>query len=749
MPKLRDDTPAALRPYVFHGVDLAWQDGEDEAWGECPFCGRDDHKFSVNLASSKSKCLHGSCDWNDGGNGVQFLRKLHELGGTEGIEQLMTDRNLLSPATLRAWGVCRSPVTGDWLVPGYGHGQERKLDQLYAYSGNGKGGKRLLLATRGFDLTLVGTNLYNPKVKTVYLCEGPWDAMCLWEVLRQTKVLEGELAPTGSVVSSIGGQCNVLAVTGANVYKEEWYRFFAGKRVVLLFDNDHPHGNNGKTTDGAGYAGMRRTAQLMSKSAEPPESIHYLVWGPNGYNPELPSGYDVRDLLTSGGATLEARVTQLGRLLQMTRPVPEDWIPGRGKEAVRQGGTGQDCLPCTNWAELVLAWQQAMRWPAPGEGLDHALACMLACSISTAQGGDQLWIRVIGQPSSGKSVLAEALSTNRRYVLAKSVIRGFHSGYRSKEEGGGDEDNSLLAVSNGKTLITKDGDTLLQSPNLDQILGEARDVYDRVARTHYRNKVSREYKNQNTTWILMGTGALRQLDTSELGERFLTVDMYGTMTEGLEDEIALLKAYQARRALLITASEANGADDPETTRAKRLTGGYLGYIRDNATILIRRAEHTMDDKATLRCAKLAKWVACLRARPSTKQAERAERELCFRLTSQLTRMAVCLAAVLGCPVDEGVMARVAKAAHDTAGGRTLEILKYLNDPRWEGKGAETPGVVALLHEEEAAVGKLLNFLRKIDVLERYRPELAGGRVRGPVRWRPSQQMLKLYREVMR
>src|SRR5688500_135894 len=146
MPKIQDDTPAALRPFLFHGLDLTWGDQDDEAHGPCPFCGRDDGKFRVNLATSKFGCWHGSCEANTGGNGTTFLRLLHSLGGTAGAEALAADRKLLSPATLRTWGVCRSPVTDDWMIPGYGHGTERKLDQLYVYSGNGKGSKRVLLA---------------------------------------------------------------------------------------------------------------------------------------------------------------------------------------------------------------------------------------------------------------------------------------------------------------------------------------------------------------------------------------------------------------------------------------------------------------------------------------------------------------------------------------------------------------------------------------------------------------------------
>ena len=45
--------------------------------------------------------------------------------------------------------------------------------------------------------------------------------------------------------------------------------------------------------------------------------------------------------------------------------------------------------------------------------------------------------------------MCEALSTNEEFILAKSTIRGFHSGYRL-EGGGQDEDHSLIALVDGK-----------------------------------------------------------------------------------------------------------------------------------------------------------------------------------------------------------------------------------------------------------------------------------------------------------
>lgn len=382
-----------------------------------------------------------------------------------------------------------------------------------------------------------------------------------------------------------------------------------------------------------------------------------------------------------------------------------------------------------------------MRWIP---GLDRTLAVMLAAVASTEAVGDQLWVRVISPPSSGKSVLAEALSVNKQHVHALSTLTGFHSGYDSS--GRGEEDNSLLSRIKNKTLIVKDGDTILQAPNRGTILAEARDIYDRTSRVSYRNKVNRAYEGWNLTVILCGTGSLRELDTSELGERFLTTTIVDRMDLTLEREIALRKAYQAAAEMSYVADgKVESRDGPEMVLAKRLTGGYVSYLRANAQRLLDKAAMGVD--ALERCVDLGEFVACLRARPSAKQSEKVERELMIRLTSQFTRLAKCLTAVLQRPsADADVMARVARVALDTADGRTMTVARHL--AAHGVNGLSTGQLRNLTHETEAELTNLLKFLGKIHVVERYVPELSGGRVQGQARYRLTPTFGELWHRVV-
>lgn len=337
--KLPSAAPKTLEPYLFHGVSLSWSDGRSQATGDCPWCRREG-KFSVEVDTGKWRCLVCNEGTNakgepiNGGNAHTFLRLLWERGNQEvanlslGEREryysgLARDRGLLDWATLASWGVVRSPLNDSWLVPGYG--LESTLNQLYPYApdlSNGKGGKYRLLATAGMPHQLFGIPLFSKEKSTIMICEGPWDAMVLWELLRRSKLDEGtkRLKPTSNPGGSLVRDTNVLAVPGCNVFSQRWGSLTAGKRVVLLFDNDYPKTNRmtGMVSPPAGHMGMRRITRLLVSSESPPSSIGYVDWSGKGeeYCTSLPEGYDVRDHLTKSdeGAYLDGLVERLRRL---------------------------------------------------------------------------------------------------------------------------------------------------------------------------------------------------------------------------------------------------------------------------------------------------------------------------------------------------------------------------------------------------------------------------------------------------
>lgn len=721
--------PKGLRPYLFHGLDLRWEEEDDNAAGDCPWCDREG-KLSVEVDTGKYLCY--GCKAS--GNAYTFLRWLwgvsREQTTVEQYEGLAEDRGLLDAATVMSWGVCRSLLRAEWLVPGFG--VQGKAQQLYRYVT--AGGRTLLMPTPTLGHRLHGVDLLDREKPVVWVCEGVWDAMTLWEVLRVSRIHEGMLVSASDPSRSLGAETAVLATPAASVWRPEWAELLAGRRVVLAFDSDYPRQNakTGQQVEPVGYAAVRRVAGLLAGAKKPPAGIQYLRWGPNGYDPDLPSGWDLRDALQG---TQRERTGALEGLLGRLTPV--------AAEALKRQAAVSDSLgpvDCDNARQLRTAWRKALHWT---DGLDHALVVMLAAVASTKSVGDQLWVKVIGPAACGKSTLCEALSVSKTYVKAVSTIRGFFSGYRSEEKGAGGQDNSLVPLIRNKTLVTKDGDTLLTSPNLPQILSEGRDLYDGTARTHYRNAMGQEYEGIRVTWLLCGTSSLRSIDSSELGERFLDCVIMEGIDDEMEDEIGWRKAQQARNhALIESDGEATSQYSPELLRAMQLTGGYVEWLREHA--VKKLAGIDVSDDALKRCQTLAKFTAYMRARPSVHQEENAERELSSRLVSQLVRLAQFIAVVLNVgEVDDAVMSRVKRVAMDTSRGLTLKLIQHLRE---SGEGLQPKTAAMLLAKSVHQVHQLLRFLHALGAIRTYRVTRAHG-VKGPVLWRLTDTMERLYDEV--
>jgi hypothetical protein len=212
--------------------------------------------------------------------------------------------------------------------------------------------------------------------------------------------------------------------------------------------------------------------------------------------------------------------------------------------------------------------------------------------------------------------------------------------------------------------------------------------------------------------------------------------------DAMEDEILWRVANRADRNLAIESNgEASSHYEPELAEAMQLTGGYVGWLRENASAYLATIENPNWVKR--RCTRLGMFVAYMRARPSVRQDETAEREFAARLVSQLIRLGKCLALVLNkAAVDADVMLRVKRVALDTARGKTLAIASYLYD---SGDTGLPPGSIAMrvsLTEDKART--LLRFLRQIGVVEFYSDDTTKNR---PY-WRLTPRLHRLFAEVM-
>ena len=754
------NTPEKLKPYVAHGVNLNIPDdltGVGAVTGDCPWCSAE-MRFNVTTDEGLWRCV--KCNIGSvkgGGNVFTFLRTLHaeSMKATTESEYkaLAQSRGLMFTDTLRAWGVCRSIIDGEWVIPAYsvknGTTEGGKLTQLYRYVD--LNGKMRLLATAGLPHGLHGPDLPTPvgghqltrresaQHGPVYRFEGPWDGMAFWEVARRAYVSdEGNLMPTSNMEASLLWSGSVIAVPGCGVYGPSWAALSANRPDYAFYDNDHPkeHPKGSGRTSQPALEGLQRATDTILKAATPPKEMRYLRWGTTSYHdPNLADGYDVRDHIRGpkGNNGLIERIRAVETLLQKLQSLPQEWTAGR-----EAGGVTIRAETCTTWKDLMTAFRGVHK---PTEGNVRVLASCLASVLSVPNLGDQLWLMVVGPPSSGKSTICEALSANRQYVLPKDTLTGLFSGWQLGL--GKDENLSLAGELSNKTLVVKDADTVLQSPKCAEIMSQLRGLYDRAMRTQYKNRMSKDWEGLNTTVIIFGTATLYELDAAEKGARYLTVDIQPVHDRELEREIGERTAYRAFKNMRMHANgTAQSQDTPEMLKFKQMTAGYISYLRENSLALTSAIED-LDEKTAGAVTDLGELIAYMRSRPPKKQTEKVERENPYRLISQLMRLSVGLTVVLNKKrIDQEVLAHVRAVALNTAQGSVLTLCDYIRSAR-----ATTSNLIAQAtgksHEEAIAV---LRFLRKIGAVESYH-NTTGMVKTGRPKWRLTPALAGLYSRV--
>lgn len=776
MPRMKDLHPA-LKPYTHHGLRFDVREDLNEATTDCPFCGKEG-KFHVGLDTGQWQCkLCMEGNQKGGGNALIFIRLLWEMSLRQTREDeyraFATERSLLAWETPREWEFAKSVLTGEWIVPG--RNAEGRINQLYRYMYEREAEKFILIPTPALDEKkedqerhgLFGRQLYDQDKEDLYVCEGPWDGMILWEVLKRARKDRGteKLLRTANPDLSLLSSSNVLATPGCNVFYEPWLCLCGRKRVFLCFDNDYPreHPKTKEWIEPAGHNGMKRLTQMLSRADVRPEAVFYLRWSDlpdevvdvntwtHAYNDSLPDGYDLRDWFGEEGFGPGERLKEFSRLFDecYLRPVPDEFVQGRASDAKVEGGVVVESLPCSSWEDLYLAWEKPFTM-TPGH--KRALAVMLACAASTEMIGEcPLWALIMGPPSSGKTSMMAGLEVARRYVHPKSELRPLYSGFKNDKDG--TEDFSLIAQLHLKTLTVKDADPLLKSPARALILAQLRDAYDGATRSHFNNGTSRSYENLRMTVLLCGTSSLLELDAAEFGARFLICKIMDGMNQEFERAVGMRAFLQeCENTLHLSNGKPEANKGKDIGEAQRMTGGYLEYLRKNINDL--RGKLVVPIKYAKVLCGFGEFVAVARARPSLKQSEVAEREFSARLVKQFTRLAICLAIVLGKEeVDDEVVDMVRTIAKDTAGtakSRSLTLLRHLHESGEDGMRAVD--LALMLSEDVKETLRTLTFLRRTEAAIVFTPEPYVVNKGKPVilepRWRLTDRVLDLYDQVL-
>lgn len=375
-------------------------------------------------------------------------------------------------------------------------------------------------------------------------------------------------------------------------------------------------------------------------------------------------------------------------LFSRIKEAPPHWFSQKApsKNSKKSGSIvdENDGLDCTSYNELVLPWMDALHW---SENIDIAFATMLSVVASTKLQGSQIWSRVMGPPGSVKTTLCEAVGANKRWCHNFSKFTGIHSGDAKVPEG-----SRIIDKIQDRTCIVNEGDMIVSAPPTIQltILSELRDIYSGIIRSEYRTGLTTDITGVRSTWIIAGTGSLRMLNRSQLGDRFFDVIIYKRNSKGGEDaeENLLLEKvanYAINRCRNESGEDLSQKDTNEKITAIRKTIGFVDWLRENTPSLTGNIADKLENNksVSLRLTRLAQLVAYMRTRPDAKsEAEDIESELATRLTEQFIRLAICLTVVLGKDqVDSEVLRRVAKVAEDTCYGSTFTLAKLLyNEP---------------------------------------------------------------------
>ena len=490
------------------------------------------------------------------------------------------------------------------------------------------------MATKG------GKNgLMMPKVQynshRIWICEGEWDGMALWEIFNAEGMAE-----------------DIYSLCGAGNFPRVTSDLFAGKEVVLMFDNDEP-----------GQRGMLKVWKLLDGLAA---KRLRLGW-PEG----LPKGFDVRDLYLAEKRQSKKTFKKIKEMISDELPDAIS-IDGSGTVPVPEQQQTKIVEPSGRGLSATAVIRNYRKWlELPNtEVLDVIFGSVFANRIQA----DPLWVFIIAPPGGSKSELLMPLHKAPLIYCTTSLTQ--HALISGANMGGGDP--SLIPRIIGKTLVIKDFTTILSMNQnaRDEIFGALRDAYDGRTQREFGNNVIRSYEGK--FGILAGVTPIIDSGVnanSVLGERFIKyrIKQRGRINVG---------NAMIMRALDNVTSENNMREELSET-ARR--------------VLDRRVDKKKVAKVPrwfkLRLVELSQWVGLMRGCVSR---ERYTQQVTFKPTAEIgTRLAkqlytltlgICVYRGMNA-VNEDIYNIISRVAVDTAPDRVEEILKQMYVQRYDGQAS--------------------------------------------------------------
>jgi len=410
-------------------------------------------------------------------------------------------------------------------------------------------------------------------------------------------------------------------------------------------------------------------------------------------------------------------------------------------------------IPIDTFEELIAIYEQeGMFMP---QTVKDTLAVTLATILTPMMGGNEMVLLFIrGPSSSGKSTICEAVSANSRFSVPVSKFTGFHSGVRKK----GKKDLSLMKVIDGKTMFVKDWTVILSLPDAsrNQIEGELRDVTDGSSEARFKNGVYHSYKNFRMAMVAGVTDAILKYNDSELGSRFLHIDItdefHGSKSHikaALTSTVgAILGSFQQRGP--------EGGEEKERfipkdkmERIKRCTAGFINVMYDR---FVTQEPPEVPDWFTDKVTAIGMFVSKIKAEVTRKGYERdiiyrPRSAIGIRIGNQLMKVGVGLSVVLGTNRLGGNILRILrKMSLDTAQGFNYDIVAEICKAHDNGSiGLDKAQIAKRVNLTESNVKKRLDDLRVMGLISLCKSANGEGKGRN----RHVYQFKHEYRELWR
>jgi hypothetical protein len=454
----------------------------NQVYGYSIFCGKED-KFYINPETKMWDC---KISGKQGGYQT-FLKETYDMSAQhftgDRIAWLKNNRGL-ERATLKHHGVGWNPHNESYLIPVWDANGE-KLWDLKVFSSKHK----KLMSSAGSNVGLYGWEELQ-KYDKIWLVEGEWDRMAMWEILYRTDRLKTE---------------TVVSVPGAGTFKTEWHALFANKIVMVCYDADRTKMINGTRRPGAGPAGTMKVMKALSNIAKQLSFVHWPS--------DVKDGYDVRDHLIDI-ANHEESYRLLCSYLNEDCTLEKEFR----KEIEEENKTDAELFtgPQIPASTVYRAYRKWLYLPDT-----TVIDVLYGTIIANRLDGDPLWLFIVAPSGGTKTVFILSISNAPKIVSTTTMTpHSLVSG--ANFAGGGDP--SLIPLLNEKILAIKDFTTILNmnQTHREEILGILRDAYDGKTEKMFGNGVFRSY--QSKFGIIAGVTRVIELfaeGATALGERFL------------------------------------------------------------------------------------------------------------------------------------------------------------------------------------------------------------------------------------